>query len=107
MRKNLPNNWDTSIVVRACSDNLNIFSFVIVGPKDTPYHNGIFEFHTSFPDNYPEKEPNVLLATTGNGSVRFNPNLYNCGKVCLSLLGHGRVKMANHGIKIHQPFYKY
>lgn len=21
------------------------------------------------------------------GSVRFNPNLYNCGKVCLSLLG--------------------
>jgi baculoviral IAP repeat-containing protein 6 len=23
----------------------------------------------------------------GHGSVRFNPNLYNCGKVCLSLLG--------------------
>lgn len=23
----------------------------------------------------------------GAGSVRFNPNLYNCGKVCLSLLG--------------------
>jgi len=29
----------------------------------------------------------VLLRTTGNGTVRFNPNLYNCGKVCLSLLG--------------------
>ena len=27
------------------------------------------------------------LQTTGQGSVRFNPNLYNCGKVCLSLLG--------------------
>ena len=24
---------------------------------------------------------------TGAGQVRFNPNLYNCGKVCLSLLG--------------------
>lgn len=24
---------------------------------------------------------------TGGGSVRFNPNLYKCGKVCLSLLG--------------------
>ena len=24
---------------------------------------------------------------TGGGTVRFNPNLYNCGKVCLSLLG--------------------
>jgi baculoviral IAP repeat-containing protein 6 len=29
----------------------------------------------------------VNLQTTGKGSVRFNPNLYNCGKVCLSLLG--------------------
>lgn len=29
----------------------------------------------------------VLLKTTGSGRVRFNPNLYNCGKVCLSLLG--------------------
>jgi hypothetical protein len=27
------------------------------------------------------------LCITGSGSVRFNPNLYNCGKVCLSLLG--------------------
>lgn len=24
---------------------------------------------------------------SGSGTVRFNPNLYNCGKVCLSLLG--------------------
>lgn len=29
----------------------------------------------------------VNLCTTGKGTVRFNPNLYNCGKVCLSLLG--------------------
>jgi len=27
------------------------------------------------------------VARAGGGSVRFNPNLYNCGKVCLSLLG--------------------
>ena len=38
LRTNLPNNWDTSIVVRACSDNLNIFSFVITGPKDNLSH---------------------------------------------------------------------
>jgi len=87
LRLNLPINWDTSIVVRAASENLNIFSFVITGPKDTPYHNGIYEFHAYFPDNYPNCEPKVLLDTTGNASVRFNPNLYNCGKVCLSLLG--------------------
>lgn len=29
----------------------------------------------------------VQLRTTGGGRVRFNPNLYACGKVCLSLLG--------------------
>jgi len=29
----------------------------------------------------------VNLETTGHGTVRFNPNLYSCGKVCLSLLG--------------------
>jgi len=32
----------------------------------------------------------VNLQTTGQGAVRFNPNLYNCGKVCLSLLGTWR-----------------
>ena len=87
LRRNLPNNWDTSIIVRACSDNLNLFSFVITGPKDTPYHNGIFEFHAYFPKNFPNCEPKVLLDTTGGGTFRFNPNLYDCGKVCLSLLG--------------------
>jgi len=29
----------------------------------------------------------VILKTTGGGRVRFNPNLYSNGKVCLSLLG--------------------
>ena len=28
-----------------------------------------------------------ILVMPHTGSVRFNPNLYNCGKVCLSLLG--------------------
>lgn len=32
----------------------------------------------------------VNIITTGGGQVRFNPNLYNTGKVCLSLLGTWR-----------------
>ena len=87
LKKNLPINWDTSIVFRTSKTNLNFVSFMISGPKDTPYENGLFEFHAYFPDGYPNVVPKVLLKTTGNGSVRFNPNLYNCGKVCLSLLG--------------------
>lgn len=39
------------------------------------------------PSDYPDTCPTVNFLTTGGGQVRFNPNLYNCGKVCLSLLG--------------------
>ena len=39
------------------------------------------------PEDYPAKPPKMQLVTTGNGSVRFNANLYANGKVCLSLLG--------------------
>lgn len=47
----------------------------------------MFLFDAYFPNTYPNGPPSVNLQTTGGGSVRFNPNLYNCGKVCLSLLG--------------------
>ena len=40
-----------------------------------------------FLNDYPNQAPSVKFLTTGQGQVRFNPNLYNCGKVCLSLLG--------------------
>lgn len=87
LKKSLPINYDTSIILRYDKSNIQYASFFVVGPKDTPYHNGIFEFHMRFPGNYPNSNPLVNLMTTGNGSVRFNPNLYNSGKVCLSLLG--------------------
>ncbi len=83
----LPLNWESSIWVRVPKDNIHLFSFLISGPKDTPYENGLFEFHACFPQNYPDIYPQVLLHTTGNNTVRFNPNLYDSGKVCLSLLG--------------------
>ena len=87
LKSGLPINWESSIWIRVSKTTINVFSFFISGPKDTPYENGIFEFHTAFPTNYPNSEPKVLINTTGGGTVRFNPNLYNCGKVCLSLLG--------------------
>jgi len=86
-KSGLPLNYDSTIWIRIPKNNINIFTFLISGPKDTPYENGLFEFHVFLPHNYPNSEPNVLLNTTGNNTVRFNPNLYNTGKVCLSLLG--------------------
>lgn len=87
LRKNLPCNWDSSVAMRVSKTNANLLSFIITGPKDTPYHNGIFEFHAYLPDGYPSTVPQVLINTTNGGQVRFNPNLYANGKVCLSLLG--------------------
>lgn len=60
---------------------------MIAGPEGTPYAGGLFEFDCFIPLEYPHAPPLMNLRTTGGGSVRFNPNLYNCGKVCLSLLG--------------------
>jgi ubiquitin-protein ligase len=87
LKKDLPINWDSSIIMRIVPTNTNLISFIIIGPKDTPYHNGLFEFHAYFPDGYPSVVPQVLINTTDNDKVRFNPNLYSNGKVCLSLLG--------------------
>ncbi|PIO72107.1 ubiquitin--protein ligase [Teladorsagia circumcincta] len=36
---------------------------------------------------YPYAPPKCAFLTTGEGNVRFNPNLYNDGKICLSILG--------------------
>ncbi len=53
---------------------------LIIGPKGTPYEHGLFEFDLFCPSNFPNAPPNMLFRTTGGGRVRFNPNLYNCGK---------------------------
>jgi ubiquitin-protein ligase len=87
LKSGLPVNWESTIWVKYSKDNYNLISFLISGPKNTPYENGLFEFHAYFPQNYPEGVPEVLLHTTGNNNIRFNPNLYKDGKVCLSLLG--------------------
>lgn len=58
---------------------------VIIGPDDTPYKGGFYIFDIQFSDNYPKNPPHVKFVTT-NSYTRFNPNLYEDGKVCLSIL---------------------
>uniref|UniRef100_A0A8C9QVJ0 Ubiquitin-conjugating enzyme E2 Z n=1 Tax=Scleropages formosus TaxID=113540 RepID=A0A8C9QVJ0_SCLFO len=60
---------------------------MITGPFDTPYEGGFFLFLFRCPPDYPIHPPRVKLITTGNNTVRFNPNFYRNGKVCLSILG--------------------
>ncbi|KAM4600039.1 dual E2 ubiquitin-conjugating enzyme/E3 ubiquitin-protein ligase BIRC6 isoform 3-T3 [Fundulus diaphanus] len=88
----LPLSSSSSVFVRCDEERLDIMKVLITGPGDTPYANGCFEFDVYFPQDYPNSPPLVNLETTGGHSVRFNPNLYNDGKVCLSILNtwHGR-----------------
>jgi ubiquitin-protein ligase len=58
-----------------------------INNEDSPYFGGMWIFHIMIPQTYPAVSPKMHFMTTGYGTVRFNPNLYNCGKICLSLLG--------------------
>lgn len=69
-------------------DEKNVYKVraMIIGPKDTPYENGYYFFRLCFPSDYPLNPPKVIFYTQGE-HIRFNPNLYTTGKVCLSILG--------------------
>lgn len=88
----LPLSYSSSVFVRCDNDRLDIMKVLITGPADTPYANGCFEFDVYFPPDYPTSPMMISLETTGRHTIRFNPNLYNDGKVCLSVLNtwHGR-----------------
>jgi len=62
---------------------MDLLRAVIMGPAGTPYHDGLFFFDIYFPPQYPNVPPMVNYRA---GGLRLNPNLYACGKVCLSLL---------------------
>ena len=62
---------------------------LIIGPSETPYFGGNYFFEINYPNDYPHSPPKVKYWTNGN-NVRFNPNLYTCGKVCISLLNTWR-----------------
>jgi baculoviral IAP repeat-containing protein 6 len=88
----LPLSFNSTIFVRSDENRMDIMKVLISGPDGTPYSNGCFLFDVYFPNEYPTSPPSINLETTGNHTVRFNPNLYNDGKVCLSILNtwHGR-----------------
>ena len=62
---------------------------LIIGQSDTPYFGGNYFFEFTYPTDYPHSPPKVRYWTNGN-NIRFNPNLYVCGKVCVSLLNTWR-----------------
>ncbi len=70
-------------------DMMNVYA-MFVGCEKTPYHHGFYFIKFTYPSTYPMDPPKAFYATQGQvfgRGFRFNPNLYTCGKVCLSMLG--------------------
>ncbi|KAI7837746.1 hypothetical protein COHA_008378 [Chlorella ohadii] len=83
----LPLAWESGILAAMDEDRMDVLRALIFAPNETPYACGAFAFDILLPPEYPNRPPQVQFLTTGGGRVRFNPNLYENGKVCLSLLG--------------------
>lgn len=83
-------------------ENINEGYAMIIGTKDTPYYNGMYFFKFIFPYDYPHKPPMVKFIQLSDfqTKVRIHPNLYQSGKVCLSLLNtwHGEQWSSCQGI---------
>ncbi|XP_038693540.1 probable ubiquitin-conjugating enzyme E2 23 [Tripterygium wilfordii] len=79
----LQNNLPDGIYVRVYEDRMDLIRAVIVGACGTPYQDGLFFFDFQLPSEYPDVPPSAYYQS---GGLRINPNLYEEGKVCLSLL---------------------
>ncbi|KIX03374.1 uncharacterized protein Z518_06926 [Rhinocladiella mackenziei CBS 650.93] len=75
------------IYVRTYESRLDLLRCLIIGPKDTPYENAPFLVDLSLPEGFPDEPPTAHFHSWTSGLGRINPNLYEDGKICLSLLG--------------------
>ena len=82
---------ELGIYIQFNEENMLQAKAIIIGPKDTPYENGILYFKIQFPTNYPFSPPKVNYISSSK--YRIHPNLYVGkpsedfkGKVCLSIL---------------------
>ena len=84
LRSSLPEN----ILVRTYENRSDLVRCLIIGPEGTPYANAPFAFDVYLdPSKFPKEPPKVHFHSHTNGHGRCNPNLYEDGKVCLSVLG--------------------
>lgn len=79
--------WAAAVCAVSDEARMDLVRVAVLCPADTPYMNGVAFVDLRLPADYPASPPQAKFVSTAGGSVRFNPNLYAEGKVCLSLLG--------------------
>ncbi|KAF2174502.1 UBC-like protein, partial [Zopfia rhizophila CBS 207.26] len=75
------------IFVRTWESRLDLLRVLMIGPTDTPYEYAPFVIDFHLPTSYPSISPSAYFHSWTNGNGPVNPNLYEDGKICLSLLG--------------------
>ncbi|RDW74555.1 ubiquitin-conjugating enzyme E2 [Aspergillus mulundensis] len=65
------NDLDIAIAVDYDEDDMRNVRAIILGPPETPYQFGLFEFSIKFGREYPGNPPSVKAVTTNSGACRF------------------------------------
>lgn len=85
------------IFVRTWEARLDLLRVLIIGPAKTPYELAPFIIDFQFSPLFPIAPPDAYFHSWTNGIGRINPNLYEDGKICLSLLGTWPADAKNEG----------
>ncbi|EJU00013.1 hypothetical protein DACRYDRAFT_23552 [Dacryopinax primogenitus] len=84
--KVLQSSLPETILVRAYEDRTDLLRCLIIGPDNTPYEDAPFVIDWYLEPTFPQAPPQAHFHSWTNGNGRVNPNLYEEGKVCLSIL---------------------
>ena len=65
-------------------NNFLHWNIILIGPPDSIFEGGLFKCELIFPTTYPTKPPVFKFIS------KFpHPNIYNDGKICISILNEG------------------
>jgi len=78
MNSNPPSNCSAGPI---SEDNIYSWRATIMGPENTPYHNGVFYLKIEFSGDYPFRAPKIMFITK-----IYHCNINSTGGICLDIL---------------------
>jgi ubiquitin-conjugating enzyme E2 O len=75
------------IFARTWESRMDLMRVLIIGPQGTPYEFAPYIIDFRFNSDFPTRAPETFFHSWTNGMGRINPNMYEDGKICLSILG--------------------